>query len=300
MLAHDVCEWFHVLANADSYDDETEASCCQQTQVSSRCQHSKPIFCTKDSIVLSFDMSTTNSMLTDPIDDWTQYPIGPFDSDVDISFTFDNEGHSESGPVPMTDMAGWDGLAVPWDLFGVDSLHNSVNNIAVEPPVVVEASNGAIEAHAAIEAVEARDEDDDRSVDTPLLTPKTTLKRAFLPSNENYFDRQTLRDALIVVKKLRTGSLCDYRGCVRSLTKSFNDTYTTPCTLCLPPLPESLAAVREKLRVSQVRVVNSTGSTIVVKEMKSLKPGKEQARFTFLFQNGEWVCGDKVLFFSAV
>lgn len=248
--------------------------------------------------IIFSDMSTTTttSMSSDPTLDFPQCPFGEFDFGKAISFTFDDddaEPHFEQD----SERPDWGDLPVAWDIFGADSLCNSEGNSVVEFPDAIEPNDAIEPLYNVKDVIEPNDA---TGVDAPSLTPKTTLKRVFVPSNDNYLDRQSLRDALTVLKKLKSGSICDYRGCVRSLVKSFDNKYTTPLSLCLPPLPGSLAAVREKLRVSQVSVVKSTGSTIVVKEMKSLKPGKEQSCCTFLFQNGEWVCGDKVLFFSAV
>ena len=88
-----------------------------------------------------------------------------------------------------------------------------------------------------------------------------------------------------------------YAASERRLINDFNNTYTTPLALIIPPSSGSIAAIREELLCWQVQIINSGAESIIVEEMKQIKIGTKQKTFRFVFENGEWICGNKVLSF---
>ena len=170
--------------------------------------------------------------------------------------------------------------------------HGSLLSVGVDESAEEEVNESKESAEE--ESAEEEESVQEESVQEVFVRPK----RKFEPSGENYEERLVLRDALNIFKKLRKGSLgLHFAKSVQTFVNSFDRMYTTPLSLCLPPLEGSVAAIRDKLTVRAVKVVDSRFGSIVVEEMKSLCPGKKQKRSRFCFKNGEWVCGSQVLSF---
>ena len=171
--------------------------------------------------------------------------------------------------------------------------HGSLLSVGVDESEEIKEVNESKES-AEEESAEEEESVQEESVQEVFVRPK----RKLVPSGENYEERLVLRDALNIFKKLRKGSLgLHFAKSVQTFVNSFDRMYTTPLSLCLPPLEGSVAAIRDKLTVRAVKVVDSRFGSIVVEEMKSLCPGKKQKRSRFCFKNGEWVCGSQVLSF---
>lgn len=144
---------------------------------------------------------------------------------------------------------------------------------------------------------------------TPLRAPapktrKNQKKRKFVPDNANLAARQALRDALSLLKKCRRdiekapgqGDGGILQLSIKALTNTFNNEMSTPLSQCLPPLPNTIVAMTHKMRVEKVQVVRVESNSIVVEALISKKIGHAPEQWSFVFTNGEWVCGERVLF----
>ena len=144
---------------------------------------------------------------------------------------------------------------------------------------------------------------------TPVRAPvpkkrKNQKKRKLVPHDANLAARQALRDALFLLKKCRRDiekapGQCDggiLQLSIKALTNTFNNEMSTPLSQCLPPLPNTIVALTHKMRVEKVQVVRVESNSIVVKALNSKKIGHAPEQWSFVFTNGEWVCGERVLF----
>jgi hypothetical protein len=143
----------------------------------------------------------------------------------------------------------------------------------------------------------------DIETSTPVIAP-VQKKRKFVPHQSNLVARQALRDVLSLLKKCRrdiekTPEQCDggmLHMSIKALTTTFNNAMSTPLSQCLPPLPRTIVAMTHKMRVEKVQVVRVESNSIVVEALAQKKIGHALEQWSFVFTNGEWVCGERVLF----
>tara|TARA_B110000879_G_C11070884_1_gene470637 strand:+ start:207 stop:668 length:462 start_codon:yes stop_codon:yes gene_type:complete len=137
---------------------------------------------------------------------------------------------------------------------------------------------------------------------TRATTPVTrVVKRKNDPTEYNFQSRKVLKNALNVLQQgIHAHTMQkDLQAClassVRSLTNSFNNAYTTPLSLFLPPNNGQFGTIRNKLKLQKIKILETTAATIVVEEVQNAVVQPKQ--WTFTFHNNEWVCGSAVLFF---
>ena len=138
-------------------------------------------------------------MSSDPTLDFPQCPFGEFDFGKAISFTFDDddaEPHFEQD----SERPDWGDLPVAWDIFGADSLCNSEGNSVVEFPDAIEPNDAIEPLYNVKDVIEPNDA---TGVDAPSLTPKTTLKRVFVPSNGQLFGQAITSRCADCFKKIK-------------------------------------------------------------------------------------------------
>ena len=144
---------------------------------------------------------------------------------------------------------------------------------------------------------------------TPVRAPvpkkrKNQKKRKLVPDDGNLAARTALRDALSLLKKCRRdienapgqGDGGILQLSIKALTNTFNNEMSTSLSQCLPPLPNTIVAMTHKMRVEKVRVVRVESNSIVVEALISKRIGHGPGQWSFVFTNGEWVCGARVLF----
>ena len=149
---------------------------------------------------------------------------------------------------------------------------------------------------------------------TPVRPPAqqrtNRKKRKFVPTPENFLARKAIGDALSILKKYRgveqpcdgVEQPCDggiVQMSIKALTNTFNNAMSTPLSQCLPPPPATIVAMSHKMRVEKGRVVRVDwveSNTIVVEAMEAKRIGHAPQQWSFVFTNGEWVCGERVLF----
>jgi hypothetical protein len=144
---------------------------------------------------------------------------------------------------------------------------------------------------------------------TPVRAPapkkrKNQKKRKIVPHDANLAARTALRDALSVLKKCRRDiekapGQCDggiLQLSIKALTNTFNNEMSTPLSQCLPPRPTTIVAMTHNKRVEKVRVVRVESNSIVVEALVQKIIGRAPGQWLFVFTNGEWVCGERVLF----
>ena len=137
---------------------------------------------------------------------------------------------------------------------------------------------------------------------TRATTPVTrVVKRKNDPTEYNFQSRKVLKNALDVLHQgirahVMQNDLQVYlSSTVRSLTNTFNNAYTTPLSLFLPPNNGQFGTIRNKLKLQKIKILETTAATIVVEEVQNAVVQPKQ--WTFTFHNNEWVCGSAVLFF---
>jgi len=121
-----------------------------------------------------------------------------------------------------------------------------------------------------------------------------------VPSPGNYEKRKKIAEVFRMLKKCKVDGYHTkfINSLLHNFVNLFDNTYTTPWSLCSPPLKGRPAAIRTGFYVYDAIVVESTEESIMVEQIDKFRnPGRPLKRFTFSFQNGEWVCGQKVLSF---
>jgi len=144
---------------------------------------------------------------------------------------------------------------------------------------------------------------------TPVRAPvpkkrKNQKKRKIVPNDVNLAARTALRDALSLLKKCRRdiekapgqGDGGILQLSIKALTNTFNNEMSTSLSQCLPPLPNTIVAMTHKMRVEKGKVVRVESNSIVVEALISKRIGHAPEQWSFVFTNGEWVCGERVLF----
>ena len=137
---------------------------------------------------------------------------------------------------------------------------------------------------------------------TRATTPVTrVVKRKNDPTEYNFQSRKVLKNALDVLHQgihahaMQKDLQVYLSSTVRSLTNTFNNAYTTPLSLFLPPNNGQIGTIRNKLKLQKIKILETTAATIVVEEVQNAVVQPKQ--WTFTFHNNEWVCGSAVLFF---